>query len=356
MLYKMPAIVSINAIYNVILRDINNMYRGRNKDEQIIISLVDTIRIDSNALLIFVGLLNKLSNKCNKPIFLELLYKPKLLGFLDSVRFFEILSKLRIIEYDKELIGGFSSYHFNEIHKIHFHSPIMEYEKKSEIEKLLIRDEQGKILRMHVQSKYINSIRKFRLSDQEKYIIEMAISEIILNAQIYSGSYCFEYLQTGIKFQNNKKGILFSVVDVGKGFKNSLIEKLEIGQYCFADKSKFERAVDEIGIDRKQFGDYLTIMEALYFSQIQPREVNLYNLKNELIYNHANFRIHFNTTQISFAYKTCYKCTSRDILNCLSCAYKNTITQQNLSKRPIKIYPTALSGVHIEMEFILEES
>lgn len=356
MLYKMPTIISIDAIYSKILQEITRMYRFRNKDEQITISLVDTVRIDSNALLIFVGLLNKLKDRCNKPIYLDLLYNPRLLGFLDSVRFFEILSRLNIIEYDEDLIGGFSDVDFNFAHRINYHNPISDYEEILDEKKELFRDEYSNNLRMHVRYKYIKSIENLQLSDQDMELIEITVSEIVLNAQLYSGSYCYDYLQTGIKFADGKKGIIFSVVDVGKGFRQSLAEKISKGFYYTEDKIAFDNRVKKLGIDRRKFGDFITIMEVLYFSQIQPRDINLYYLKETLAVSHANFRIHYNTTQIIFTYEKCCNCTNRSILNCLECSYTNAINQPIASKRSIKIYPIALAGVHIEVEFIREEN
>ena len=356
-IYRLPVIISIDTIYKDILPNLSKKYRNLGKGEQTEVSLIQTDRIDSNAIPTFVGILNILKNKSGLPVYLELVYNVRLLCFLDSIGFFRILSELEIIVYDKNYIGGFDGYNFNNNHKIYSCFPILDYENKPVKEKMYIRDVLSERLKYEVMSKYIALVRKkHKLSDGDEYLLLTAISEIILNAQIYSTSMCYTYMQSGIKVSNKKKKILLSIVDIGKGFKNSLDNKIKTGEYNKEDREKFHSYINELKIDFIRERHFISIMEALYYSELQPRKMNLYNLKKLLANSHANFRIFYKNRQVVFTSDRCYSCKDKKIFNCIHCLWKAKQNSKTMQQSPIKEYPLALAGVHIDIEFIMEES
>lgn len=355
-IYRLPVVISIETIYNKILPDLSKKYRNLEKGKQTEISLIQTNRIDSNAIPTFVGILNILKNKSGIPVYLELVYNVRLLSFLDSIGFFRILSKLEIIVYDEDYIGGFENYKFNNNHKLYPYFPILDYESKPLIEKMDIRDRLSERLKYEVMSKYITLVReKHRLSDGDEYLLLTAITETILNSQLYSSSMCYTYMQSGIKLNDKKKKILLSIVDVGKGFKNSLDDKSKNGEYSKEDRIKFYEYVNELGIDVIRERHFISIMEALYYSEIQPRKMNLYNLKKLLSNSCANLRIYYKNRQVVFTYDRCHSCMNRRIFNCLNCLWKAKQDSKIKQHSPIKEYPVVLAGVHIDIEFVMEE-
>lgn len=349
MIYKLPEIISKETIFNQILPEITKQYNDLDKTENICISLVQTERINSNALPLFIGMLNLLQNKRGEPVYLELTYNPRFLAFLDTVGFFNILSKNGIIRYDEDYVGGLSEYSYNKDNKILLHVPIKNYKNKSEKEKQEIRDKLADQIRGCLAYSYIFK----RINNDQLWNVTLTTSiELIVNGIIHSGSMSFTYMQSGIVFSKGKIGYLLSVVDVGKGFYASLSEKIKEGEnYTQKEREFFYQSAYEIGINVKEEINFLSIMEALYYSEKRARETDLFKLKNLLAVSNANFRIHQRNKEVVFTYEKCSECTNRSILHCVKCIWE----RRNIKAPSIRTYPVAMAGVHIEVEFIQEK-
>lgn len=361
MKYFLPEIVSFNSVYNVILPDLSERYLSIKRDENVTLSLIYTERIDSNAIPLFMCILNILWNYHQQPVDLELVYNPRLLYFLDRIDFFRWGSQLNLIRYDEDLIGGFGDYikdkryRTENSHKILAYWPKISYLSLPPQEKQNMRDKLTEELKYEMFD-YVKLIAlSHNLSDGNFEILRTATSEIILNAILYSQSMCYVYVQSGIKISAHEKKILISVVDIGEGFRRSLDNQLKEGlTYNISLHNNFCGRARKIGIAAQENKDYLSIMEALYYSELQDRDMNLYHLKNMLADNHANLRIHYNTTQIVFTYTRCSRCGHRGIFNCMNCLMDKRILHDE-QKSPVKIFKKPLAGVHIDVEFITED-
>ena len=161
-----------------------------------------------------------------------------------------------------------------------------------------------------------------------------------------------------MKFSETKKGYLISVCDAGHGFYYSLGEKIKndkntsskYKRYTQKQRTDFYQYAENLGIDVDEELNFLSIMEALYFSKTQTRDMNLYQLKELLVLSNANLRIHQGNREIVFTSETCRKCTDRDILNCVKCIWE----KRKRHYTPLKCYNVSLAGVHIEVEIIKE--
>ena len=161
----------------------------------------------------------------------------------------------------------------------------------------------------------------------------------------------YTYIQSGIRFRDNRKGYLLSVVDVGRGFYVSLEEKISKDEeYTQEEREAFYQYANDLGIDKLNELNFLSIMEALYYSEKMDRAMNLFKMKNLLAISNANFRIHQRDKEIVFTADNCSKCEDRGILHCVKCVWG----KKDYNKPPIRTYPVAMAGVHIEVEFIEE--
>lgn len=358
MKYFLPKIISVNSIYNEILPYLSKEYLKITREEDVSFSLIYTERIDSNAIPLFMCILNILWNYHHRPVDLELIYNPRLLLFLDKIHFFRWGSQLDLISYDDELIGGFSDYTHkknNNQHKILTYWPDTSYPILPAEEKQNVRDKLSEELKYEIYE-YVKLVADVHnLSDEDFEILRTTTSEIILNAQLYSKSMCYVYVQSGIRIATDKKKILLSIADIGEGFKRSVAAQIrESRTYTLEDHNRFCNRAKEIGLTEKENKDYLAIMEALYYSQLQPRKINLFRLKNLLAKKHANLKIHNNSTQVIFTYGRCGSCKDRNIFNCMNCLISNK-NQQDEQKLAVKKYLKPLVGVHIDVEFITED-
>lgn len=354
MIYKLPEIINKNVLYNKILPDLTRQYKTLKKDEVLGVSFIYTKVIYSNALPLFIGMLSLLRNKRNSPVYLELAYNPRLLAFLETTGFFRGLSRWGIIEYDKQNLENLPNYKYNKENKILFKEPIKDYDEKSEREKQNIRDTKADELRGEMAYTYIF---KRMSSDELRDVTLIASIELIVNAMIHSGSRSYAYMQAGMAFDEGRKGYLLSVVDVGKGFSSSLSEKIERNEdYTQEDRDYFYQYAQELGFNLKEEENFLSIMEALYYSEKKTkekeREQDLSKLKILLADSKANFRIHHRNKEIVFTYETCSKCKDRSILHCVKCIRE----RQRAKKSPLRTYPVAMAGVHVEIEFIQENN
>lgn len=325
-------------------------------------SLVQTTRIDANAIPLFMGMLNILYKKTENPVYLELAYGSDLIGFLDTISFFNILNYkgLGIIDYDEDCVGGYPKMQTS-LHKVDYRYPIMDYENMPIEKKEEIRDCLSEKLKYEVTAKFIDVLNCQGIikSDEERDVLSKTITEILLNSQLYSLNMSYIYLQNGIIFNNKKKGYVLTVADIGKSFYESLSKKIENEDvYSQEDRKKFYQYAKSLGINLKEEINFLSIMEALYYSQyyskVKNRAMNLYGLKNLLAISHANLRIHQSNREVVFTYNKCHACKDRDIMHCVKCLWqRNNKDDQKFS--PIKTYPIAMAGVHIDVEFILEK-
>lgn len=353
MIYRLPESINKDLFYNKILPDLTHLYTPLKKGDQTAVSLVQTKQIDSNVLPLFIGMLNLLQDKSENPVYIELAYNPSLLAFLDTIGFFYELQKYKIIEYDKEYVGGFSDYHYNSQNRIMPEEPISYFEDKEERKKIEIRDSLTEIVRGNLMCTPLFKTKTTPINNEQLWNVTLiSITELIVNAKIYSGSMSYSYIQSNISFTKNKKGHIVSVVDVGKGYYESLSQKIEKGnEYTEEKRKEFYKYAQNIGINIREEINFLSIMEALYYSQTISRDMNLYKLKNLLAVSNANLRIHQKNREIVFTSAHCFECTNRDILHCLECMWK----RKKMGRTPIKEYPISMAGVHIEVEFITGE-
>ena len=353
MIYRLPEYISKEIFYNKILPDLTKQYRDLKIGDRTEVSLVETKKINSNALPLLAGMLNLLQNKSQNPVFVELVYNPRLLAFLDTIGFFEQLFRYGIIEYDKEYIGDLWNYHYNRENKLWSYLPISYFEDIFEEEKQNIRDSLAEKVRGELCCKYFFRRETTPIEGDELWnTVLISCTELIVNAVIYSGSISYSYMQSGMMFNKNRKGHILSIVDVGKGYYESLGDKIRKGGgYTQREREKFYEYAQMLGIDIVREINFLSIMEALYYSQTISREMNLYKLKNLLAVSNANLRIHQRNREVVFTSAYCYKCQDRDILSCLKCVWK----RKNNDKSPLKIYPIVMAGVHIEIEFVQEK-
>lgn len=216
MIYKLPYIISKKAIYNQILPELTERYRGLKKGDETAVSLVQTTRIDANAIPLFMGMLNILCIKTGNPVYLELTYSSDLIGFLDTIGFFYKMKELGIIEYDEDCVGGYTKKE-TILHKVDVRFPIMDYEDRPKEEKEEIRDGLSETLKYEVTAKFVNVLSRQGIikSDEERDVLSITITEILLNSELYSLNMSYIYLQDGIVFNNKKKGYILTVADVG---------------------------------------------------------------------------------------------------------------------------------------------
>lgn len=353
MIYRLPERISKNALYNKILPDLTKRYTPLKRGENTAVSLVQTKQIDSNALPLFIGMLNLLQNKSDNPVYLELAYNPSFLAFLDTIGFFDELYRYDIIEYDKNYIGGFSDYHYNKENKIMVYVPMPSFEGKPEKIKQQMRDAFVEKVRGDLYRTPFFKIETSPINNDGLWNTTIkTVTELIVNAVAHSGSLSYSYIQSKIKFSKNRTGYLLSVVDVGKGYYASLGDKIDNGHgYTQEDRNVFYQYAQNMGIDIKKEINFLSIMEALYYSQTKTRDMDLFKLKNLLAISNANLRIHQRNREVVFTSEQCFHCTDRDIFHCMECIWK----RKKMEKSPIKSYPVSMAGVHIEVEFITGE-
>ncbi len=353
MIYRLPTVISKESIYYKILPDMTEEYRYLKKGEDIVVSLIYTEVIYSNAVPLFAAMLTLLKNKIKAPIYLEMAYSPKLLGFLSTIDFFNILYHSKIIDYDKEYLFNIRNYNCNKENKILTYSPVDYNEKNNEKEKIKVRDLLAELTRRDLIGTTLFKKETSCIDNDELWQATMtAATELIVNARIYSGSKSYYYVQSNIRLSDNKRGYLMSIVDVGSGYYTSLGEKIKNGvEYTQEDRDKFYKCAQKLGICLKEEINFLSIMEALYYSETRSREMDLYKLKQILAHSHTNFRIHQKNREVVFGSEKCYKCNNKKILQCLECIWK----RRNQKNAPIKRYPIAMAGIHIEIEFIQEK-
>lgn len=357
MIYRLPEHINKDVFYNKILPDLTREYYSLKEGDQTEISLVQTRQIDSNVLPLLAGMLNQLANKSKNPVYVELAYNPALLNFLDTIDFFRTLEDGNIIRYDKDYVGGFSKDKYSKDNKIIKYHPIKYFEGKPLGEKQTIRDELAEKIRCDLYCTPMFKKETSPIDNDELFDVALkAITELVVNAIIYSGSNSYTYLQSRIAFSKGRRGYIISIIDVGKGFYKSLSHKIEMkSEYTKKERKNFYEYAEKIGIDIRKEINFLSIMEALFYSQKMLRGMNLYGLKRLLAQANSNFRIHQGNREVIFTSAKCKKCSEGDIMQCLECVWNRRKNSENQVKSPIKAYPVAMAGVHIEVELIVGE-
>ncbi|MBQ8200070.1 MAG: hypothetical protein IJZ76_11695 [Lachnospiraceae bacterium] len=359
MIYKLPEKISKWDLYNKVLPELTEQYKHIKKGDTTAVSLVQTEQINSNAVTLFAGMLNLLQNKSQNPVYLEFAYNPRFLGFLESIDFLRQLQAKGIVEYEYDYTADLKTDMYSKNNKLYSFQPCKYFEDKLIEEKKEFRDNLAQNMLFWLKSTPFFKKETTPIKGDQMWETTLgAVAELIDNAILHSGSISYLYMQSGIKFEDNKKGYLISVADVGKGYYGALSEKIEKQPeeecilYTQSSREQFYRYAHSLGIDIEKEINFLSIMEALYYSQIQDREIDLYKLKNSLAISNANFRIHQRNKEIVFTSKQCGGCNNReDILNCLQCIWN----RKDTSETSLKTYPIEMAGVHIEIEFIQEK-
>jgi hypothetical protein len=189
-------------------------------------------------------------------------------------------------------------------------------------------------------------------------------TELIVNAIIYSKSISYAYMQTGVRFSDSKVGYLLAIGDVGRGYFDSLTSKINKSyeneningdlnklKYTQEDRNRFYNKAKGLGIDNIKEKNFLSIMEALYYSETKSQKMDLYSLKNMLSVSNANLRIQQGNREVVFTSSKCKKCMKKDAFSCLECVWRRGKDSKN---SPLRSFPFGMAGVHIEIEFIQE--
>ncbi|WP_333650487.1 hypothetical protein [Lacrimispora sp.] len=358
----LPDCVNEKSIYNDIIEELSLFYASSNKDDIPIISLVKTERIDASAITLLASIINIMCNFHKNSIYIEMVYRPRLLYFLNHIQFLGKLKSIKFIDYDNEYIGGFSDYidkEYYEKNKFYIHYPVTEYLLYSREERKNYRDRLAEQLNYEVISQYMPIFNSYSLGDQVLDLVKISIRELISNAQCYSKSLCYVFCQCGIKVSNTIRKSIISIADIGVGLKKSLdCHKSDYFAYPLEYQQMFKSICLSISeYDRRVYEDLFVILECLYYSEINTyqmdqydfgREVNLYILKGLIVNNNGIMRIHYKTTQVIFTYDQCKYC-KKSILECIRCIIY--FDKMNKNKTPIKRFKNSLVGVHINVEF-----
>lgn len=358
MIDRLPQVINKTAIYYKILPELTECYKYLQKGQQTAVSLVETESIYSNAIPLFMTMLNLLKSKSGCPVYLELAYNPKLLAFLDSIGFFSVLKRYNIAEYEEGYLGGFNNYCDYErlqrnVTKIFVNEPYIYFEEWGDAKKKRTRDTlSGNVKSMLRNTPFFRSETTPIRGDQLWENTLTAATELIVNAQIHSHSLSYAYMQMGIPLSPELNGYILTIADAGRGFYESIGERIKKGGSSFRrQREEFYIYAECLGINVKKEINFLSIMEALYYSQMQARDMDLYRLKNLLAVSKATLRIHQKNTEVVFTYAACQKCENRDILNCVQCVW----ARRNTKNSPLKKYPISMAGVHVEVEFVQEK-
>lgn len=166
------------------------------------------------------------------------------------------------------------------------------------------------------------------LDEQYKSILLNVVAELVCNAIHHSGGVCFTYYQ----LMKQTRSAIITICDGGIGFEKSFKAKSE--------ELKYADIICEYGED---FKDIIYIVQAIYHhDQDINFNVNSLMLIKKIVCDcDGVFRIHYNSSQISFE-RRCRGCLKRAI-ECMECLISNRNYQ-------FTIFPVMLKGVHIEIE------
>lgn len=344
----LPIKITNFKLYNEVLPQLSEYYLNGGMENPII-SFINTEKIHYECIPLIMGILDIIYNVNEEPVFLEFVYRPHLLYCLDHTLFFHYAkTELGYVEYDKELIGGFSDYiekEYREAHIMHVYYPVQNFFSYSEDEQDEIRAQTYEEMRYHIvpldYGTVLSDIKKLWIDEMEN--CRTLLAELITNARLYSMSLCYALLHS------NMHKTMLSICDVGNGFRHSLEKRRGSKSYSVECVEKFKTLKD--GYIKKygmyKLEDFFDIMEVLYYSELQNR-VNLVYLKKLVVNTGGVLRIQTGATQVVFTTNRCKGCDKK-ITDCVGCLLKGM--SQDLKYSSIKCFESKLKGVRIEIEF-----
>lgn len=343
----LPNSITSFSMYNEILPQLTIYYAEGNKENPTI-SFVNTEKMRMESIPVFMGILDIIYNINKIPVFLEFEYRPQLLYFLDHSLFFHYAdNQLGYIDYNRELIGGFSEYiskAYRDVHILHVYDPIDGYFALSESDQLQMRSEVYEEMRYHnVVYDYgtvLNDVDSLWENDKENF--KTLLAEMITNSRLYSMSRCYSF------FSSDRHSSIISICDVGRGFEFSLGKKRGSIFYPREKVHEFE-LIKKKCLNKYvsyELNDYFVIMEALFYSQLQKR-INMYSLKKVIADSNGILRIQTGNVQVVFS-QYCRNC-SKGIESCIECLLERI--SRDLKYSPVKCLESKFKGVRIEIEF-----
>ena len=344
----LPNKITNYKLYDDVILQLTNYYKTGEKQNPVI-SFVNTERINYESIPLVMGILDIIYNVNEEAVPLELICRPKLLYCLDHALFFHYADyELGYIEYNKEVIGGFSDYidkDYRGAHVMHVYEPRLDFFDYSENEQEIIRFQTYEEMRYHFIGKdfgiVLADIKKLWTDEMENY--KTLLAEIITNAILYSSSLCYALLYS------DRHKTMLSICDVGRGFHYSLIKRRESSTYPIEKVEEFAHYKE---IYREKYSiykleDFFDIMEVLFYSELQAR-INLFFLKNLVVNSGGVLRIHSRDVQVIFNTKNCKEC-NKSIIDCMGCLLSRMSSVLRYS--PVKFFRSKLKGVQIEVEF-----
>lgn len=344
-----PSYIDDRFFYEELLIDLASKYKNTSRNNRrLIFDFQDSTFMSTSALPLLMSLLEYLRKFHNEPAFLKFpitdntsfgIQKLRFRYFLDKSKFLYIGKKRDLFLYDSDMMGGYEviEKNYRIDHVLHSYSPDSNFEKIDYEDLARIKEYKDYA---YDQYRWYQAFPDFGrvLSDSDLIqeesldIILNCISELIVNAQLYSSSYAYAFAQT-----KNKKTVV-SVCDAGVGL-NASLQKKDISFL-------FEPYIKDVvpSYNKEILADYFIIIETLNYSKDQDR-ANLWSLKELIIKKKGKFKIHYNSTQVIFDSK-CINCDSTPY-DCGLCMIKNYSESLN---SPLKLYPTKFTGVHIEAE------
>jgi hypothetical protein len=364
-MYNLPEKLTKDSFWFEVLPELSKIYRNLKQGDKTEISMIYTNKIYSNAVVLLACMLTILSGKSKNPVYIQIANRIEFLAVIDEIGILTQLENLGIVTFEHELYGGFSGIHVDNNYKILNYMPVREYDEFPIEKQLEIRYGKNSEVREKLLSGSFFGMNETPIKNDELWKTTWdTATELIVNAIIYSKSISYAYMQTGVRFNDNKLGYLLAIGDVGRGYYDSLTSKINTPcelddinsdltnfKYTVEDRKRFYNKAVELGIDISKEKNFLSMMEALYYSETKSQKMDLYSLKNILSISNANFRIQQGNREVVFTSNKCKNCTKKDTFSCLECVWKSGRECKN---SPLRSFPFGMAGVHIEIEFIQE--
>jgi len=208
--------VYIYDFYNIIvpkLRDYFNMHA----DRELIFNFSDLEFLSPNVIPHIFNIAEIYKQYCKKKLIIHFSWNVKVLAYFDALHFFQYAESLDIIEYNKEMVGGFKSY--KTIDNCRF-----EVIQKNSSETLIIDQVQ-------IIMQVMNRIEK---KDKEFYSNYESLAEILFHLIHNSTDILRGNSNTYVIFQlnnyNKKYFAYLSVCDNGVGIKSTIKNKFLSGE------------------------------------------------------------------------------------------------------------------------------
>lgn len=375
--------ITSSVFYAHVFKALREHYRRNGVAVSPIFSFVYVERFDPLVVPNLISLGFILYSIHNKPIQLEIA-NTNATKFLDNGWFFKAVGKnmvfgeeftdelgirqiikqetgYEIYDYDPQMLGFYNNEHvntpYNPDHKVFVYQDesYLYYNKfiqedVSEEELGLIRSEKYHELIPKIKKRYWNVLKT--LNDDNRRIVLDALTEIITNAILYSGSPCSAMLQT----KNNETKI--SISDCGVGFEYSFEKRREkFGREYKIVFNEFNEG------DQGKYKNLLYIFETLNYSKEKSvARDNLYTLleivlkkKDNRSIDKGTMRIHYNDTQVIMTSNRCSACERFAPKECVKCLLDNYDPTNEASKSNLRFFDSLYRGVHIEVELKFKE-